>query len=205
MIAPATGRGAHTQSVFITRPPNAERLRRLHREQSQADVTYSHAGATRDAEFPAGYHHDRYEISLGHGDEVFRRGVEGLRRWVGHEGAGVRVTPADAAIEEGSTVVMVLPLGPLRALASCRVLYVVDEPERFGFAYGTLPLHPEQGEESFFIERDNDDTVWFRVAAFSRPAALMARLGSPVSRVIQRRVTNGYLRAMKGFVAESSA
>jgi uncharacterized protein (UPF0548 family) len=29
----------------------------------------------------------------------------------------------------------------------CRVVYVVDEPRRAGFAYGTLPGHPEIGGE----------------------------------------------------------
>jgi uncharacterized protein (UPF0548 family) len=36
-------------------------------------------------------------------------------------------------------------LGPIRV--PCRVVYVLDEPERRGFAYGTLPGHPESGEE----------------------------------------------------------
>jgi uncharacterized protein (UPF0548 family) len=92
---------------------------------------------------------------------------------------------------------LVLPVGPLRAIAACRVVYLRDEPNRFGFAYGTLPLHPETGEESFMVERDDDGSVWFRVAAFSRPRELLARLGAPVRRLVQRRVTNGYLNAMK--------
>jgi hypothetical protein len=56
----------------------------------------------------------------------------------------------------------------------CRVVHVVDEPRRRGFAYGTLPGHPEQGEESFTVTHEADDSVVFRVAAFSRPATLSA-------------------------------
>jgi uncharacterized protein (UPF0548 family) len=60
---------------------------------------------------------------------------------------------------------------------------VVDEPHRFGFAYGTLPGHPESGEEAFVID-DTDQGVVFQIVAFSRPAAALARLGTPVSRRI---------------------
>jgi hypothetical protein len=34
------------------------------------------------------------------------------------------------------------PVGFIDAV--CRVVAVIDEPDRFGFAYGTLPDHPER-------------------------------------------------------------
>ena len=37
------------------------------------------------------------------------------------------------------------PIGPLTAVAVCRIVAVVDEPDRYGFAYGTLPGHTERG------------------------------------------------------------
>ena len=63
-----------------------------------------------------------------------------------------------------------------------RIVYVTDEPHRFGFAYGTLPAHPEQGEEAFHIETDSHGMVRFVVTAFSRPRHSLARIGSPVAR-----------------------
>ena len=48
---------------------------------------------------------------------------------------------------------------------TCRVASVVDEPNRFGFAYGTLPIHPEQGEQSFIVERDEGGKVTFTLRA----------------------------------------
>ncbi len=182
--------------MLITRPLSEQRARELLAQQSRLTPTYKQLGATRDAQFPAGYHHDRYECRLGAGNECFETAVTGLSDWKAHRGAGVQVTHSDNGIEQGGTVLLALPLGPLRAIAACRIIYVVSESSRFGFGYGTLPLHPEQGEESFVIERDPDGSVWFRVAAFSRPKDVLARLGAPVSRAIQRRVTNGYLRAM---------
>lgn len=186
--------------MLLSRPPTQARLRELQAQQAEEAVTYAEVGATRMPSLPSGYRHDRYEVRLGTDPTVFDEGVEGLRRWEAHAGVGVRVTPGDAPILENGTVVLVLAVGPLRAVAACRIVYVVDEPNRFGFGYGTLPLHPEQGEESFIVERGDDGSTWFRVVVFSRPRELLARLGSPLSRVVQRRVTNGYLRAMQRFV-----
>jgi uncharacterized protein (UPF0548 family) len=76
---------------------------------------------------------------------------------------------------------------------------VVDEPDRYGFAYGTLPGHPEQGEESFLLTRDGD-TIHFEIAAFSRPHDLLTKLGGPVARAVQRRATQQYLDGMRAWM-----
>ena len=59
----------------------------------------------------------------------------------------------------------------------CRVVYVIDEPSRRGFAYGTLPGHPESGEEAFIVEIDETDEVWFSVRPL--PAQARSSPGSP--------------------------
>jgi uncharacterized protein (UPF0548 family) len=79
-----------------------------------------------------------------------------------------------------------------------RVIYVVDEPRRKGFAYGTLPGHPEDGEESWIIEHRDDDSVWITVRAFSRPANRWWWAVYPVLRVVQEYYTRRYLRALAG-------
>ena len=91
-----------------------------------------------------------------------------------------------------------LPVG--FAIATCRVVGVVDEPDRWGFAYGTLPAHPESGEELFVVERrpEDGDAVVFRITVFWRPHELLTRLGAPVARILQRRATLAYLDAMNG-------
>lgn len=78
---------------------------------------------------------------------------------------------------------------------------VVDEPDRYGFAYGTLPLHPEEGEEAFLVERGDAGEVRFRIVAFSRPSHWAARLGGPVSRRVQQRALRAYLDALQRAVA----
>lgn len=79
-----------------------------------------------------------------------------------------------------------------------RVVYVVDEPRRRGFAYGTLPGHPERGEEAFVVERLADDSVWLVIRAFSRPAGPLVRIGSPLARLLQATFTARYERALAG-------
>jgi uncharacterized protein (UPF0548 family) len=80
--------------------------------------------------------------------------------------------------------------------APCRVVYLINEPGKRGFAYGTLPGHPERGEEAFLIEQHHDGTVSFIITAFSRPATPLARAVGPAGRVIQRHLTARYLRAL---------
>jgi uncharacterized protein (UPF0548 family) len=79
-------------------------------------------------------------------------------------------------------------------------VYVVDEEgpmERFGFAYGTLAEHAESGEERFTVEWNRyDDSVWYDILAFSRPRQMLARLGHPVSRLLQRKFAKDSKLAM---------
>jgi hypothetical protein len=93
-------------------------------------------------------------------------------------------------------VILGLGIGPLRLRAPCRVVYAVREPQRLGFAYGTLAGHPESGEEAFMIQHHDDDTVSFKITAFSRPATRLAKVAGPVGGVVQRQITARYLRAL---------
>jgi len=104
--------------------------------------------------------------------------------------------PDDAGVTVGETVVFVVKTIGFWTAAPCRVVYVVDEPDRFSFAYGTLPGHPEQGEAAMSVDRNESEGVVFRIVSFSRTVEPLARLGSPVTRLIQRRVTNRYLEAL---------
>ena len=99
-------------------------------------------------------------------------------------------------ITSGTSVVLLLSFGPLKVKAPARVVYVIDEPNRVGFAYGTLDGHPASGEESFVVSRQNDGSVWLTIRQFSRPSGWVWRLGSPVLRLSQRIYRKRYLRAL---------
>ena len=83
-----------------------------------------------------------------------------------------------------------------------RVVYVIDEPQRRGFAYGTLPGHPEEGEEAFVVERRDDDSVWLTIRAFSRPSNRWYWVGYPALRLLQAIFTHRYEKALTGRIDE---
>ncbi|MFJ4716136.1 DUF1990 family protein [Streptomyces sp. NPDC088785] len=164
-----------------------------------APLTYREAGATlADGDLPPGYHHLDRRVRLGSGSDCFERAGAAVLSWAAHRGAGFTVTP-DGPAREGVDVLVTAPL--LRI--PCRVVRVVRAADRIGFAYGTLPGHPECGEEAFLAERDADGTVWFRIRAFSRPGRWFVRAGGPVARAVQRAVTRRYLRALVQAVERS--
>ena len=114
-----------------------------------------------------------------------------------HRAAGLKVI-ADDDPRPGLRVVSRLAPG---ITAPCRVVYVIDEPARHGFAYGTLRGHPESGEESFVVSIDKEGQVLFTVRAFTRPGTLLARVSGPVGRIAQHWFTERYVRAMRRLAA----
>jgi len=130
---------------------------------------------------------------------VFRRAADALRNWRVHEGAGLVVLAAGPP-SVGAVVAMAAPLPVGWVDVVCRVVEVFDEQDRFGFAYGTLSVHPEQGEESFTVLRAGDGSVSFEIVAVSRPRHVLAQAAPPVARRLQAAATNRYLEAMQSAV-----
>ena len=158
-----------------------------------AQLTYDAVGATR-GELPTGYHHTRRRVRVGTGSDVFDHAARAVSTWKMHRGSGLAVV-VDGPAAPGETVVLGLGLG-LMLVIPCRVVYVVDEPTRRGFAYGTLPNHPEEGEEAFVVTREEDDSVWLEITAFSRPAAALVRWSGPIGRKVQSLMTTRYEKAV---------
>jgi uncharacterized protein (UPF0548 family) len=126
--------------------------------------------------------------------------VDAIRAWKVFSMPWVNLHWPSAPIQIGTNVaVRVFHFG-LHSLNACRIVYVVDEEgsvKRFGFAYGTLTEHAESGEERFTIEWDRtNDEVWYDILAFSRPRHVFARLGYPLSRLLQKRFAQGSMVAM---------
>lgn len=155
----------------------------------QRSLTYPEVGATA-GELPAGYRHTRASAVIGTGRDRFDQAAADVLKWGMQRGAGLRVQATSEAASVGTE--LIVRLGPIPA--PCRVVYVLDEPDRRGFAYGTLAGHPESGEELFSVRYDpTTDEVHAEVVAFSRPATWWSRLGGPVTRLLQRVVTRRYL------------
>jgi len=110
--------------------------------------------------------------------------------------AGFDIFPDGALLTEAAIIFVMTEFGPLTVLIPCRVVYVVNEPRRFVFAYGTIPGHPERGEEQFMIEWKDTEEVVFTITSFSRPDGWIMRLGAPLARRVQVRATRSYLSTM---------
>lgn len=144
------------------------------------------------AAVPAGFRRTDVRRHLGSGQPVFDAAVQAVDGWAAQRHAQVRVTPSGVRPDEGETVVQVIRRWPLWITAPCRIVYRLDEPDRAGFAYGTLPGHPVRGEEAFLVERDAVGVVRVRIIAVSRPDHWSVRLGAPVGRLVQRRTAARY-------------
>jgi uncharacterized protein (UPF0548 family) len=158
-------------------------------------LTYQEVGQTA-GDGPAGFRAVQMSTSLGTGRPLFDSVVHRLMTWQVHEGSGLTVRASSREVSPDVVVVLTIRLGPVSLSAPCRVVYVIDEQDRRGFAYGTLPGHPESGEEVFAVQIAADGEVTGSIRAFSRPASLLARLGGPVARRVQDKATVAYLDAM---------
>jgi uncharacterized protein (UPF0548 family) len=145
-------------------------------------------------EAPKGFHRLNYSATLARRD--FDAAARDLFEWRMHSRAGLQVQASDIPLRPKTVVLMRWGLGVLSVKIPCRVLEVIAEPERRGFTYGTLPGHPEAGEERFLLEHLDDGRIQFTITASSRPASALAKLTGPVSRVAQRLMTQRYLRAL---------
>lgn len=130
---------------------------------------------------------------------------EGTYVPVSFDSGGTPVPPAVAGDEavygpSGSALAMpgdtVVLVGRLGFSAPTRVVYVIDQPRRKGFACGTLGGQPEHGEEAFIIEQTEEGSVWLTIRRFSRPAAWYWWAAYPVLRGVQEHFMRRYLVAL---------
>lgn len=167
---------------------------------SEAPYSYAEVGSTRGA-LPSGYNVDRYSGVVGEGWPGFEAAKAAIRSWTPFRLSWMRVV-AQGEPRPGCLVAVVARVVGLWWTNVSRVVYVIDEPGRFGFAYGTLPCHAERGEERFLVELDPvTGAVTYSVLAFSRPRHVLAKLGYPLSRAAQRRFGAETVGAMRNEVS----
>jgi uncharacterized protein (UPF0548 family) len=189
------------------RPPTADELARFLAEQADAPLSYPEVGQS-NAGAPAGYNLDHNRAVIGRGETDFAAAVAAVRDWRMFPRPWTKITPASAPIVTGQVVAMQARAFGLWWLNACRVVYVLDETtpvRRFGFAYGTLNAHVEQGEERFSVELHADGTVYYDLRAFSRPRYWPVRLAKPLARRLQRRFVLDSQRSMREAVRELAA
>jgi uncharacterized protein (UPF0548 family) len=181
--------------MFLALKPSRQQILNFIPAQTASNFSYAHVGASIDGKIPLGYNLDHNRIRLGAGKEIWDRGVKALRAWRMFDMPWVQLCWPDAPIEVGTNVAVLINHLGFCSLNAARIVYTIQEDGgimRYGFAYGTLADHGESGEERFSLEwHRSDDSVWYDLLAFSRPNALLARLGYPLARMLQRRFVDG--------------
>ena len=190
--------------MFLFSRPSDAQIRAFLKERESDSFSYREVGATQNSP-PTGYNIDHNRQFLGTGLDAFQRARTAVTQWKMFDVPGMTLCYTDTAIEAGQNVAPLARHLGFYSLNSCRIVYVIDEPYRFGFAYGTLTEHAEIGEERFSVEF-NPDTgeVWYDVFAMSQPGNILVKLGYPHARYRQKSFSSESKNAMRRAVAKST-
>jgi uncharacterized protein (UPF0548 family) len=103
-------------------------------------------------------------------------------------------------IRAGVTIVQRVVVGPLGLESAVRVMdswdRTLEAGREAGFAYATLPGHPERGVASVAGRLDALGQVRVHLEVRSEAGLLLTRLGRPVARLFQRSLTRAALRRL---------
>lgn len=185
--------------MLLFRQPKPDILQRFLNEQASLSFTYQGVGTTSNQP-PAGYVVDHTQTRLGTGEKVFASAKAALENWQQFQLGWLEAWPVSTSIRPDSVIAVVARSIGVWWLNACRIVYVIDEQTRFGFAYGTLPAHAGSGEERFLVEIDDDGTVWYDILAFSRPHGTLPHLGYPYMRYLQKQFGKQSAAVMKKVV-----
>lgn len=167
-----------------------------------SEPTYDHVGSTLDPDWKASERHYERRATVGAGLKDFEAARSALLAWRPQRSLGASITPCGVKPDSGKTVVIGLGLGGLRLNVPNRIVAVIDEANRFGYAYGTLPGHPERGEELFLLEQEHDGSVVMTIRVDAEPARGLAKVDFIV-RPLQRVAIHRYLSAVAKSVGSS--
>lgn len=167
------------------------------KKQATADYTYAELEGSKK-ESVSGYDNDHNCCIIGSGEQKWEAAKEALRNWSQFPAPWTKILPERAPLKVGETVAVLFRIFGIWWINSARIVYVFDEPNHFGFAYGTLKGHLEKGEECFWIERDEAGTISYHIRAFSKPYYWFVKLTYPMARYYQRRFVQESMAHMQG-------
>jgi uncharacterized protein (UPF0548 family) len=172
------------------------------RRLAQGELNYPGIGSTQGGMPPAGFPCLVTQTYLGEGHVTYRRVARGILSWELQRRSGLRVRTESDAVVPGARVVSGFGVGPFRINAPCEVVWVRQPapgagPQSAGFAYGTLPGHPERGEEAFEVVIDEQLRVFLKITAFSRHSNWFYTAGGLLARAAQRHITSRYIEGAR--------
>lgn len=174
------------------RRPSATHVRAYTKTLGLRPLSYDTPGMTLTHDRLSGFR----PIDLSVPVVDFAKAVAAVRGWAMHNQDWTDLQPTDARVVAGDDVAVLARAAGLWWLTPARVVAVVDEPNRWGFAYGTLEGHVLVGEELFIVERAGTSTR-FRIRIISRPADRLASAGSRFIRRYQAKFVEGALAVVE--------
>ncbi len=165
---------------------------------SESDIfSYSEIAATATV-IPENYTIDHNRCELGIGGETFESAKEAINNWEMFNIGWIELYDNRTPIVNGQTIALLIKHFGFYSLNATRIVYTIDEPNRYGFAYGTLTQHGEIGEERFTVAIDEKTkAVTYDILAMSRPGHIFAKLGYPFTRYLQKQFAIDSMNAMK--------
>jgi len=190
--------------MFLLARPTERQIDTFVQRQQRSTFSYAEVGASGDGSVPTGFTADHNRVRLGTGSADWERAKAAIRGWKMFDFSWLELCWPSTPIREGENVAIAVSHFLFWSLNASRIVYVIEEDRRFGFAYGTLREHGESGEERFLVEWNAaDDSVSYDLFAFSRPNALPAKLGRPLARNLQKRFARDSMKAMVEAVGEA--
>jgi uncharacterized protein (UPF0548 family) len=133
---------------------------------------------------------------IGAGEQTWRRAYRDVLLWRVKTRSGFSVSTIEPVSVGDRPTITARPFG-IRIVEPVVVVAVINESDRVGFAYRTLPGHPVSGEEAFIVSRDGDH-VRLTIRSLTRAAPQQPwRILYPLLRVAQVIARRRYLRALR--------
>lgn len=143
-----------------------------------------------------GYRRSEVSTVVGQGDAVWDRVTRDVLLWRVKTASGFEVDSTRPVLE-GDRVIVTARLLKMTVVEPVEVVTVVQEFDRVGFAYQTLPGRPVSGEEAFIVHRDGDE-VRLTVRSLTRAAPRQPwRALYPLLRIAQLIARRRYLRSLR--------
>lgn len=182
--------------MFLLTRPSDQEIHTFVDQQKRSSFSYTAIGSSRQRKTPAGYEEDHNRVRLDSGGKTWTSAKRAIEEWKMFDIPFVRLCWPQPAADGADVAILIRHFG-FWSLNASRVIYTIDEPVCFGFAYGTLQDHAESGEERFTVDwNEGEDSVWYDLFAFSRPHAPLAAMAKPLARRLQRMFARESMSAM---------
>lgn len=185
--------------MFLFNKPTQLEVQSYLSECEKLPLSYSENCMTKETDKSfKGYKFDCHRIKLGKGQRVYKAAIKALQAWQQFNLGWVEIANNGAPIKPGTTAIIVVSMKLFWVMCACKIVYLLEDQHKFGFAYGTLEGHPESGEELFLVEfNPEDESVWYEIRAFSKPGLILVSLVYPFTRGMQKKFARESCKIMQ--------